>query len=39
MSVTVGVDGGDPSTASKRTRRDRAAHDGIVAAVANLGLL
>ncbi|EYB99750.1 hypothetical protein Y032_0120g917 [Ancylostoma ceylanicum] len=34
---TVGVDGGDPSTGSKSTRRDRAA--GIVAAVANPGFL
>ncbi|EYC02702.1 hypothetical protein Y032_0098g3080 [Ancylostoma ceylanicum] len=36
---TVSVGGGNPSTASKRTRRDRAAHDGIVAAMANLGFL
>ncbi|EYB98606.1 hypothetical protein Y032_0130g1560 [Ancylostoma ceylanicum] len=36
---TVGVDGGDPPTASKRTRRDRAAHGRIGAAVANLGFL
>ncbi|EYC14016.1 hypothetical protein Y032_0042g662 [Ancylostoma ceylanicum] len=34
---TEGVD--DSSTASKSTRRYRAAHDGIVAAVANLGFL
>ncbi|EYB81288.1 hypothetical protein Y032_0387g456 [Ancylostoma ceylanicum] len=35
----LGVDGDDPSMASKRTLRDCAAHDGIVAAVANLGFL
>ncbi|EYC32119.1 hypothetical protein Y032_0003g1411 [Ancylostoma ceylanicum] len=32
----VGVNGGDPSAASKSTRRDRDAHGGIVAAKANL---
>ncbi|EYC14311.1 hypothetical protein Y032_0041g467 [Ancylostoma ceylanicum] len=36
---TVGVNGGDPSAASRSTRRDRAAHDRIVAAKANLSLL
>ncbi|EYB85027.1 hypothetical protein Y032_0306g2009 [Ancylostoma ceylanicum] len=30
---------GDPSTPSKRTRRDRDVHGGIVAAVANPGFL
>ncbi|EYB80889.1 hypothetical protein Y032_0397g689 [Ancylostoma ceylanicum] len=34
-----GVDGGDPSTTSKSTRCYRAAHDGIVAAMADLGFL
>ncbi|EYB97401.1 hypothetical protein Y032_0141g2252 [Ancylostoma ceylanicum] len=34
-----GVDSGDPFAVSKSTRRDRAAHHGIVAAVANLGFL
>ncbi|EYC01121.1 hypothetical protein Y032_0110g175 [Ancylostoma ceylanicum] len=37
IACTVGVDGGDPSMAPERTRRDRSAHDGIVAAMANLG--
>ncbi|EYC01509.1 hypothetical protein Y032_0106g3733 [Ancylostoma ceylanicum] len=36
---TVGVDGGDPSAASKNTRRDRAAHDRVVATAANLSFL
>ncbi|EYC19772.1 hypothetical protein Y032_0023g707 [Ancylostoma ceylanicum] len=36
---TVGVDGGGLSAASKSTQRDRAAHDGIVTAVTNLGFL
>ncbi|EYB93334.1 hypothetical protein Y032_0183g918 [Ancylostoma ceylanicum] len=36
---TVGVNGGDPSAASNRTRRDRAAHCRIAAAVADLGFL
>ncbi|EYC00746.1 hypothetical protein Y032_0113g383 [Ancylostoma ceylanicum] len=36
---SVGVDDGDPSTASKRTHRNRAAYDGIVTAVANLSFL
>ncbi|EYB99148.1 hypothetical protein Y032_0124g1185 [Ancylostoma ceylanicum] len=35
----MGVEGGDPPTVSKSTRRDRAAHDGIAAAVTNLGFL
>ncbi|EYB90317.1 hypothetical protein Y032_0221g2548 [Ancylostoma ceylanicum] len=35
----VGVDGGDPSTAPKRTRLDRAARGGIVATGTNLGFL
>ncbi|EYB88716.1 hypothetical protein Y032_0242g3410 [Ancylostoma ceylanicum] len=34
-----GTNGSDPSTASKSTLRNRAAHDGIIAAVANLGFL
>ncbi|EYC13714.1 hypothetical protein Y032_0043g881 [Ancylostoma ceylanicum] len=36
---TVGVDGGDPSAATKSTRHDRASHDGIVAAAKNLSFL
>ncbi|EYC42899.1 hypothetical protein Y032_0513g2761 [Ancylostoma ceylanicum] len=35
----VGVDGGGSSTASKSKRCDRAAHDGIVAAVANMDFI
>ncbi|EYC04860.1 hypothetical protein Y032_0085g1833 [Ancylostoma ceylanicum] len=35
----VGVDGGDPSTAPKRTRRDRTVHDEIIAAVATSHIL
>ncbi|EYC04772.1 hypothetical protein Y032_0086g1982 [Ancylostoma ceylanicum] len=38
LQLSEGVDGSDPFAASKSTRRDRAAHDGIVASVANLGL-
>ncbi|EYB88612.1 hypothetical protein Y032_0244g3529 [Ancylostoma ceylanicum] len=37
--LAVGVDGSGFSTASKSTLRHRAAHDGIVAAVANLSFL
>ncbi|EYC29349.1 hypothetical protein Y032_0006g2929 [Ancylostoma ceylanicum] len=35
----IGVDGGDPCTSSKSTRRYCAAQDEIVTAVANLGFL
>ncbi|EYC17180.1 hypothetical protein Y032_0031g2317 [Ancylostoma ceylanicum] len=37
--LTVRVNGGDPSVASKSTRRGRTAHARIVAAVAYLGFL
>ncbi|EYC43492.1 hypothetical protein Y032_0492g2425 [Ancylostoma ceylanicum] len=39
VNTTVGANGSGPSMTSKSARRDRAAHDGIVAAVANLGFL
>ncbi|EYC30346.1 hypothetical protein Y032_0005g2593 [Ancylostoma ceylanicum] len=39
IASTVGVNGGDPSAASKSTRRNRAARGRIVAAGANLGFL
>ncbi|EYC11836.1 hypothetical protein Y032_0049g1803 [Ancylostoma ceylanicum] len=35
----LGVDGGNPFAVSKSTRCHRAAQNGIVAAVANLGFL
>ncbi|EYC27406.1 hypothetical protein Y032_0009g706 [Ancylostoma ceylanicum] len=39
LEITVDVNGGDPSAASKSTRRDRATHARIVAAVPYLGFL
>ncbi|EYB99495.1 hypothetical protein Y032_0122g1081 [Ancylostoma ceylanicum] len=39
LVCTVAVNGGGLSAASKSTRRDRTAHDGIAAAMANLGFL
>ncbi|EYB92387.1 hypothetical protein Y032_0194g1418 [Ancylostoma ceylanicum] len=38
-TCTVRINCGDPSAASKNTRRDRAAHGGIVTAVTNLDFL
>ncbi|EYC05601.1 hypothetical protein Y032_0081g1469 [Ancylostoma ceylanicum] len=35
---TVGVDGGDPSAASKSTRRDRNARAGILSGTSNYGI-
>ncbi|EYC08006.1 hypothetical protein Y032_0068g249 [Ancylostoma ceylanicum] len=38
-NIYSGADGGSPSTTSESTRRDRAAHEGIVTAVANQSFL
>ncbi|EYC32463.1 hypothetical protein Y032_0003g1592 [Ancylostoma ceylanicum] len=39
VSFPLGVNGGDSSAAKKSTRHERAAQDGLAAAVANLGFL